>query len=145
MRIVFAVEPERGSGEDGGDGESEREGGVGLVGAEEVKEWGGEAEEKERGSGDFAVVMAAREIPDQERKDDESGCRLVELDGMQRDAQRRAIPDGGDAAGVGDRPGQCGGCAEVEPAEEGSDAIDGDCKCGGGGEGVSDAKQRQAF
>src|SRR5580704_17521085 len=104
MRIVFAVEPERGSGEDSGDGKSEREGWAGLAGAEEVQEWGGEAEQKKRGSGDFAVVTAAREIPDQKRKDDESGCRFVELRGVQRDAQGRAIPDGGDAAGVGDGP-----------------------------------------
>ena len=96
MRSVFAVEPERGPGEDSGDGERDREGWAALDGPEEVQARGGEAEQKKRGSGEFAVVMAAREIPDQKRKDDESGCRLVELGGVQRDAQRRAVPEGGE-------------------------------------------------
>src|SRR5277367_3520619 len=88
-----AVEPESGSGNDCSDGDRLRQSGLTRVAAIETEEEGGKSAEKEAGSGELAVLTAARQPPEQERKDNERNCGIVELDRMKREAERSAIPE----------------------------------------------------
>src|SRR5271157_500998 len=143
--VVAAVEPESGSGNDRSDGERRRESRFAGVTAIETEEEGGKSAEKEAGSGKLAVLTAARQPPYQERKDHERNRSIVELDRVKRQAERGAIPERGNAAGVDNRPGHSDGRPVAKSGEESSDAVNGEGQGSGGSETIGNAEQRQAF